>query len=198
MSENSSLLFHWKKQKREFKMRSLIGLSWEKVGWLKSWIKLNLKSLLSGQFRFDFIASSQSPTSWKGLELTVALVLRFLLAAQTLSLELFRPEGEEVEPLYGPKILSQSEDFIFPRKKEETSCWRWYLCKSIFWPSTFKNGRMLRDDVMSGPRFHWTLRKLTAFVGAIEQTAPFNSLSFVAHVGLEKRIYLSSLRLFLV
>ena len=140
MSENSSLLFHWKKQKREFKMRSLIGLSWEKVGCLKSWIKLNLKSLLSGQFRFDFIASSQSPTSWKGLELTVALVLRFLLAAQTLSLELFRPEGEEVEPLYGPKILSQSEDFIFPRKKEETSFWRWYLCKSIFCPSTFKNG----------------------------------------------------------
>ena len=46
------------------------------------------------------------------------------MAAPTLSLELFRLEGEEVEPLYGPKILSQSEDFIFPRKKEETSCWR--------------------------------------------------------------------------
>ena len=198
MSENSSLLFHWKKQKREFKMRWLIGLSWEKVGCLKSWIKLNLKSLLSGQFRFDFIASSQSPTSWKGLELTVALVLRFLWLLRLSHLNSSGQREKKWNHFTAPKFCLKVRILFFRGKKKKQAVGDDIFVNLFFVPRLLRMAIMLRDDVMSGPRFHWTLRKLTAFVGAIEQTAPFNSLSFVAHVGLEKRIYLSSLRLFLV
>ena len=121
------------------------------------------------------------------------------LAALTLSLELSSGQREKKwNHFTAPKFCLKVRILFFRGKKKKQVFGDDIFVNLFFVPRLLRMAIMLRDDVMSGPRFHWTLRKLTAFVGAIEQTAPLNSLSFVAHVGLEKRIYLSSLRLFLV
>ena len=110
MPENSFLLLYWKKRGQDEIIDRVVVREGRSV---KSWIKLNLKSLLLGQFCFDFIALSQSPTSWKGLGLT--LVLRFLLDGCSASR--LNSWGQREKPLYGSQILSQKWGFYFLEKR---------------------------------------------------------------------------------
>ena len=124
MSENSSLLFHWKKQKKRVQDETIDRVVMREGGLSEVLNSIELEKSSFGAISFRLYCFVSISNKLKRIGTDCGSCFEVFLAALTLSLELFRPEGEEVEPLYGPKILSQSEDFIFPRKKEETSFWR--------------------------------------------------------------------------